>query len=358
MKLRIPLLIGTITLLGFSFQDAQPEAAVTLSVPAGDVSALVDAIKEANASDGSTTIDLEGGTYTLSQGADSRLPLGPRSHLLIDSSVIINGNGSVIENSGSQSCDFGTSDDIFRLMRVSDNNNLALNDLTMRNSCGNAAGALVTDDGTRVRIQNSTFANNEGAAGAIAAVGSLQISNSTFVNNRGTSNGGAISTVDRVTIINSTFYGNSAPVGGALSTGNAPASIVHSTIVNNAANRGGGISSTSFRSRMTLEASIVASNDGGNCSLRSAGAFRANGANLSDDGTCPGFSFTDTDPQLDAFDDHGGPTMTVSLAANSPAIDAMDECSVETDQRGMERPQDGDGDGEAGCDIGAFELSR
>ena len=50
--------------------------------------------------------------------------------------------------------------------------------------------------------------------------------------------------------------------------------------------------------------------------------------------------------------DNGGPTLTAALKENSAAIDYIpaDVCDVETDQRGVSRPQ-----GEA-CDVGAFEL--
>ncbi len=63
-----------------------------------------------------------------------------------------------------------------------------------------------------------------------------------------------------------------------------------------------------------------------------------------------------TDPLLLPLADNGGPTPTHALHPDSPAIDmAGDECEP-TDQRGMERPVDGDGDGIAKCDVGAFEY--
>jgi hypothetical protein len=45
------------------------------------------------------------------------------------------------------------------------------------------------------------------------------------------------------------------------------------------------------------------------------------------------------------------------LLPGSPAIDEGDEqYCAEKDQRGVYRPADGDGDGVAICDIGAFEY--
>jgi cysteine-rich repeat protein len=64
-------------------------------------------------------------------------------------------------------------------------------------------------------------------------------------------------------------------------------------------------------------------------------------------------------PGLSPLQDNGGPTETHALEDTSPAIDSGDDASCEpTDQRGDTRPTDGDQDGAAHCDKGAFELGR
>ncbi|MCP4568533.1 MAG: hypothetical protein GY841_13225, partial [FCB group bacterium] len=56
----------------------------------------------------------------------------------------------------------------------------------------------------------------------------------------------------------------------------------------------------------------------------------------------------------------GGSTPTHALLSPSPAIDVVPLAAAcpPDDQRGAARPQDGDGDGEARCDAGSFELIR
>jgi len=64
------------------------------------------------------------------------------------------------------------------------------------------------------------------------------------------------------------------------------------------------------------------------------------------------------DPHLGPLADNGGFVKTHSLALLSPAIDAGNpdpEICPSTDARGFPRPIDGNGDGSAICDMGAYE---
>ncbi len=90
------------------------------------------------------------------------------------------------------------------------------------------------------------------------------------------------------------------------------------------------------------------------------GKFVDAGYNISDDQS---FRFpaqtsrTNTDPRLatNAPQDNGGPTNTIAVRPNSPAVNDIpigtNGCGapIESDQRGVSWPQG------SGCDIGAFE---
>ena len=89
---------------------------------------------------------------------------------------------------------------------------------------------------------------------------------------------------------------------------------------------------------------------GGNC----AGTIIDLGHNLSSDATGAFTnigSLNNTDPRLGPLASNGGPTLTMALLPNSPAIDAGDDTAApDLDQRGLPRPI-----GRA-ADIGAFEY--
>ncbi len=168
---------------------------------------------------------------------------------------------------------------------------------------------------------------------------------------------------------NSTVSGNSAVDAGGGIFSQSGVTVTHSTITRNSAATGAGIHAFVYcyndlgcSAAVELAGSIVADNRGDNClfvvpETAPQEAIVDRGNNFTDDATCPpGFAtITGLDTVLA---DNGGPTVTHALLAGSPAIDAAGDQCLATDQRGVARPQDGDGDGVASCDAGAFELQR
>jgi hypothetical protein len=77
--------------------------------------------------------------------------------------------------------------------------------------------------------------------------------------------------------------------------------------------------------------------------------------NCSISGTTYG-NVTEQDPLLGPLQNNDGPAYTRALLSGSPAVDAGSPTGcLATDQRGVVRPIDGNGDGTARCDIGAVE---
>lgn len=89
-------------------------------------------------------------------------------------------------------------------------------------------------------------------------------------------------------------------------------------------------------------------------------AFSSGGYNIIGAGNATGrFGATGDrvgiNPRLGTFAANGGTTQTYSLLPGSPALDRGNNAALTVDQRGLPRPVDGDGNGTAAIDIGAFE---
>lgn len=252
-------------------------------------------------------------------------------------------------------------------------------------SGGNEAfngGAIANVEGGTITIADTEIADNfsQGSGAGIFDFGGGDITlRRTLVANNETRSsfdrdgGGAfIDSGGSLTVINSTFSGNEAirNGGGIVNFNAGMITIVKSTITGNSAAEGGGISNDD---EVFIKDSIISGNTGGDCETTNFTNVEAQGLNLDSDGTCEaaandttgtGGNIDTADPMLGPLADNGGPTRTHALQSGSPAIDTAPDCGdqdgnpLATDQRSMARPQDGDGDGAATCDIGAFELAR
>lgn len=233
------------------------------------------------------------------------------------------------------------------------------------NSTTGLGGAILNREGN-LTIDTCILSENHGDSdGAIGNAGHATISNSTLSHNGATSLAGGIGNSGAPEISNSTLSQNRSDSTGAI-VNHGQLTIRSSTIVENfATERIGGIENNGS---LMMGNTVVAYNRiglGNPPGEDISGTITSLGHNLAGSSNgATGFvasDLLDVDPLLGPLQDNGGFTATHALRAGGPAIDAGDnalvDASVTTDQRGEEflRFVDGDGDGTATVDIGAFE---
>jgi cysteine-rich repeat protein len=236
------------------------------------------------------------------------------------------------------------------------------------NSASNVYGGVAFSS-PNVTVTNATIDGNT-VTGASMPFGGLtiqaatkaQITGSTISNNTCTLDGAGLWTdAAELVLMNDTFSSNAAGhFGGGLFFAGTNAKLINVTFhANEAAPLGGG-GLYIAAGALTLENSIIAgSPEGGNCAAAGPGMITSLGGNIVTDTNCNlGPEDLNVDPLLSALGPHGGATLTHALLADSPAIDAAIAASdaPTVDQRGVIRPIDGNNDGVAVSDIGAFEA--
>ena len=174
-------------------------------------------------------------------------------------------------------------------------------------------------------------------------------------------------------VTNCTIFNNGALRGsGIYNTGNI--FVRNSTIGGNAL---GGSSSFGFDhagGTARVRSTIIAGNggDGAGRGKDVSGTFVSEGYNFIGSGTASsGFGGTGSfdqvgtaavpaDPRFIQFGDRGGPTPTLGIASDSPALDRGISGGINFDQRGLPRPLDhpaiANASGGDGTDIGAYEA--
>jgi hypothetical protein len=324
--------------------DDPPSASACQDATPNDCS-LRGAILAANANPGADTIMLPANTYTLTitgRGED----VAATGDLDITGDVTIVGAGAP-----TTIIDGGGIDRIFDVWA-----HLTASGLTIRN--GNpgtglpGGGGIYSAMGTTaatVNLTDVTVSGNSAShgGGIDNDVGStLNLTNVTVSGNTGSLSGGGIENMGTATLTNVTISGNTAGTGNGIENQGVL------TLLN--VTSSGTLDGAADSIRNTI---VAGSCTGGGCM---GGACTTEDHDL-DTGTGCGFAdasdLSSTNPDLGPLQDNGGPTFTQALAGGSPAIDAAGGCPPPgTDQRGVIRPVDGNGDSVAVCDLGAFEF--
>ena len=322
------------------------------------------AIVAANAAAGADDITLPAGTYTLTRAGVSED--ASTGDLDITDELTITGAGARATSVVGGPAPY---DD-----RIFDNHSGAkttVTDLTITDGKTGGTGGGVANGGDLTLERVAVKDNTAGTVGGIYGIGgTLNLIDSTVSGNSSTTGlvGGVGQEKGSVNITNSTISGNKAGetglAGGVVATDGALMTIRNSTIAFNESGRlGGGILTLKPGTLVTVKNTIVAGNSLDNCDTAqfSGGIISSQGNNISSDNSCPFTQPTDkqnTNPLLSPLQNNGGPTDTRALLPGSPAIDAGTNAGCpETDQRGVRRPQNGDGNTSAVCDVGAFERN-
>ncbi len=267
------------------------------------------------------------------------------------------------------------------------------------NTAGNGAngGGIAQDDEGTLSLNGTTVSGNFAEAGggvgggifvgffSTGASPVVTIDNSTISGNTARTAGGIGRNRGTLTATNSTISGNiatqSSGFGGGgigdsgFTNANMPVMLLKScTVTGNSTaftDGGGGLNASGAGTKLVN--TIVAGNTGNGTPSDIIGNLISAGHNLIGKATLftvdPG---SDTTGDVNGVTvanlhlgplvhDSGPPTETHALLPGSPAIDAGSAVGgalgcANTDQRAATRPIDGDGNGVAVCDIGAYEL--
>lgn len=357
--------------------DASPGNAVcATSAPAQCT--LRAAIREANAL-GAGSIRLPGGDYTLTVA-------GTGEDEAETGDLDITGGLTIARTTAGpafiQACDVEANPNclgIDRVFHVAGTGSLTLRLVTVRKGrSSSGGGGILQSVGSTLVLSNSVLDGNRSTSdegGGLKTAGTATLTNVSIVNNSAT-DGGGIESAGTLNLTNVTISDNEARSGegGGIRQIGALGSVTLTNVTiadNRASSEGGGLHLVSGGT-VTLRNSIVARNTVGipgpaQCS--GAGAYVSQGFNLVFPLTGCGLSagasdVLDADPRLGPLAFNGSQTLTRPLLVGSAAIDAGNPAApldgqggrcAEKDQDGESR-RDGNNDGIARCDIGAFEL--
>ena len=375
---RAPLALALASALGMAAIPGMAAADTYTVTSAGDAGngtcaenscTLRDAV--AAATSGSDTITfastLSGDTIVLDIAGKGHIAIahsltiqGPgANHLTVSGgNVATSSNGGILDLSGSYY-------------------SLTVSGITLANGNTSGYGGALAAGGFQNHVALSYVAlvnnhANTGGGGFYAGRETVTVSHSTISgNSAGSFGGGFDSNYGSVTLTDTTVTGNSAGSGFNGSGGGfyirGPLSVNNSTVSGNTSVAGSGFELNAYSGSLTN--SIVSANSSPTEQFLSTGQGRTTTLTANYDlingsyyvGSGATFSgahlITGQDPKLGPLAYNGGPSKTLALLPGSPAIDAGENSTCETtDQRGVARPYDGDQNGSAICDLGAFEV--
>ena len=233
-------------------------------------------------------------------------------------------------------------------------------DVTFSSNSATSAGGGMFNFTSAPSLTNVTFSGNftGGFGGAMRNDSSdPSLAKVTFSGNSAASGGGMSNTGSTPTLQNVTFHVNSAisTDGGAMYNGNGSSPHLKNVTFNGntAFGNGGGIANDGSSNPVIVNSILYGDGNGELFNTNSSAPV----VSYTDvQGGYAGTGNIDADPLLGTLANSGGLTETMALGWGSPAIDAGNNpnCAA-TDQRGITRPADGNGDGVARCDMGATE---
>jgi predicted outer membrane repeat protein len=321
-------------------------------------------------------IAVGGGPHTFD--CDGPTTVVTEAEIVIDNDVILDGEGNLIVDGNENHRVFAVPEGMtveLRAFTVTEGStdsggggiwNVGTMMLTNSTVSGNTSesigGGVYNYETGTLTLTNSTVSGNSATVGCcepntfgggIVNVGTLTLTNSTVSGNTalGQGEGGGIYNQGTLTLTNnSTVSGNTAPSGGGISNLNGTLTLTNSTVSGNTADaRGGGIYT---EGTLTLTNTLVDNDCDGTTTVSGGGNLESPGDTCGFNQPTDQVNVTAEDLNLGPLQDNDGPTQTHALLPGSVALDAIAEamCEVNTDQRGVTRPQ-----GPA-CDVGAFEL--
>jgi predicted outer membrane repeat protein len=357
------------------------------------------AVSAANTRPGPDTIELAANQiFTLNSPAALNAAEGDSGLPAIASEITVHGNGATLERSRANLTP------PFRLLWVNADARLTLDNLTLQggrtphgldgaglynlgrtrlervtftgNVSGDDGGAIRNDGQLELVDCTLTYNNASGSGGTggglynipVGGDGAARVSGTAFIGNRSGDHGGAVFNSSKLTVVNSTFSGNVASHNGGAIRNVADARFNNVTFFGNQGGVGGG--NLSNIGTLTISNSVVA---GGTAPVAPdcEENITSEGYNLVQDRkhcTIEGIEtglLTGVDPMLSPLQDmdggitrlHRPATKSAIVDAGNPAAPGSGTAACEAlDQRGAQRPLDGNHDAVAGCDLGAAEI--